>query len=313
MNSKRIGSRALASGLLLVLCALGSACEKSGNMNGMFDIMEGVSVASGITYKQIDSIDLALDVYFPAHKVGQEPWDVLPNDLAPTIIYFHGGGWIEGDRASRLLGLLPYLANGWCVVNVEYRLLEKTHLIGSLNDCIDAINWVHEHAANYAIDPDRIYLSGESAGGHLALLAGMAEAQPIGNTRIHEKNCSIRGVINWYGISEMESAMAFWNDDEYAATIIDKWPGDQAAYLAATSPVTHISANTPPILSIHGDADVNVEIAQSISLHERLDAAGIRNQLIVIPDKKHGNFSADEYAKAFEQIWRFVEKPGANY
>ncbi len=276
-------------------------------MKGMYKIHENISTLPNIAYKTIDSLTLELDIHIPVLKLGEEPWDVLSEQLKPTLIYFHGGGWVEGERTSRFLGLLPYLERGWCVVNVDYRLLDKTDLIGCLDDCNDAINWVLENSLKYKFDPDRMYLSGESAGGHLALLTGMMDQSTRKNVLSNPKDRNIAGIINWYGITDIPQAIKFWNDSSYTKVISDKWDGDLEMYYDLTSPINYVSQHTPPILSIHGDADVNVEIEQSIALHKRLDDEKIKNRLIKVPGKKHGNFSSEELASIFESIWAFLE------
>lgn len=276
-------------------------------MKGMYKIHENISTLPNIAYKTIDSLTLELDIHIPVLKLGEEPWDVLSEQLKPTLIYFHGGGWVEGERTSRFLGLLPYLERGWCVVNVDYRLLDKTNLIGCLDDCNDAINWVLENSLKYKFDPDRLYLSGESAGGHLALLTGMMDQSTRKSVLSNPKDRNIAGIINWYGITDILQAIKFWNDSSYTKMISDKWEGDLEMYYDLTSPINYVSQHTPPILSIHGDADVNVEIEQSIALHKRLDVEKIKNRLIKVPGKKHGNFSSEELASIFESIWAFLE------
>lgn len=284
------------------------SCNENDNMESIYKIMENISITSNITYKKIDSLEVQLDVYYPAKKLGEEPWEKITEQNKPTLIYFHGGGWAEGDRTSRFLGLLPYLEKGWCVVNVEYRLLQETNLIGCLNDCIDAINWVNDNSSTYKFDTSQIYLSGESAGGHLALLAGMTNEPELGTNKIHRRNTKIKGIINWYGITKMDNAIKFWNDKSYTELIMDKWEGDKNQYLEITSPINHISqSTTPPIISLHGDKDVNVEIEQAISFHEQLQANGIKNKLVKIKGKKHGDFSSAELESMFNKIWKFYE------
>ncbi|MEQ9297906.1 MAG: alpha/beta hydrolase [Cyclobacteriaceae bacterium] len=270
----------------------------------MYKIIEGVSIESNVVYKRLDSMELKLDVYFPATKLGQEPWDDISEVYKPTLIYFHGGGWIEGDRTSRFLGLLPYLEKKWCVVNVDYRLLSDAHLLEILEDCFDAINWVGKHSSKYKFDLSNIYLSGESAGGHLALLAGMSDVEELG---IQRPLTQIKGIINWYGITDMKSAIAFWNDSTYTKIITEKYGQEIDKYLQLTSPVYHIGSETPPIITIHGDADLNVPIEQAISFHQALDSIGIANKLIRVNGKKHGDFSAKELTSIYNEIWHFFE------
>ncbi|MDG1572653.1 alpha/beta hydrolase [Robiginitalea sp. M366] len=271
----------------------------------VFTIMEGISIASNVTYKTTSSKSLQLDVYYPAKKLGKEPWDKISEEKKPVLIYIHGGGWVEGDRTSRFLGLLPYLEKGWCVVNIDYRLLDNSHLVESLNDCLDAINWVNENSTKYKFDTEQLYLSGESAGGHLALLAGMIDANQLEVAGVHNRKGKIKGIINWYGITHMERALEFWNDSTYTKLIVDQWKGAKADYLKMVSPIEHISSDTPPIISIHGDEDENVEIGQAIAFHNRLELKGIRNELIKIRGKKHGDFCSKELEHIFNDIWRF--------
>ncbi len=270
--------------------------------------MEDFSVESNKTYKEVNSSALQLDVYYPATKLGKEPWERLSEKKHPTIIYFHGGGWISGDRTSRFLGLLPYLEKGWCAVNVDYRLLQETNLLGSLDDCIDAINWTYENASRYNIDTEQIFLSGESAGGHLALLSGMVNEFKLEDHEISTRKAKIKAIINWYGITEMESAIRFWNDDSYTKVILEKWDGSQKSYLEFTSPRYHIASSKQiPILTIHGDMDENVHFDQAISFHDELDSKTVPNKLIRVRGKKHGNFSAKELESIYRDIWQFLE------
>lgn len=294
---------------IIVLVLLIASCNTKDAMESHYKIIENISVASNITYKKIDSLEVQLDVYYPAIKLGKEPWDKLTEQKKTTLIYFHGGGWISGDRTSRFLYLLPYLQKGWCVVNVDYRMLQKTNLIGSLNDCIDAINWVYDHASTYKMDTGKIYLSGESAGGHLALLAGLVDETKLGNVSVHKRKCEVKGIINWYGIAHMENAIQFWDDASYKQMILGRWAGETKEYLDFTSPINHISTTTQvPVISIHGDRDENVEIEQAILLHNKLESKGIKNKLLKVEGKKHGNFSSMELAFSFNEIWRFLEE-----
>lgn len=81
-------------------------------------------------------------MYAPAILLGEDPWVRYTDTLHPVLIFFHGGGWVSGDRISRSLLVMPYLQQKWCVVNVDYRLADGTH--ASIEDCVadckDAIN-----------------------------------------------------------------------------------------------------------------------------------------------------------------------------
>lgn len=78
-------------------------------------------------------------------------------------------------------------------------------------------------------------------------------------------------------------------------------------FFKRTSPISYVNTHTPPVISIHGDKDVNVPFEHSAMLHTLLTKHGVTNQLINIAGKKHGNFSQEEMTMAFATIWKFLE------
>lgn len=288
----------------LLFCSV--SCTST-NTDHLSTILAETTVLSNIPYAVVDSTPLYLDAYLPATLLGREPWVEFSRKRKPTLLYFHGGGWTEGDRTSRSLFLLPYIEKGWCVVTADYRLLGKSNLLDCIQDCQLALSWVYEHADQYKFDTTRIVVSGESAGGHLALMTGLA----ANASRLNSINASMRhnltvsAIINWYGISDVEKAVAFWNSPDYTQQIVGNHPAPKTL-LQVASPVQYISPKSAPILSIHGDQDVNVPISQSEALHALLLKNGVKNQFVRIHEKRHGNFSPQEYASVYKQIWEFL-------
>src|SRR5262249_60162534 len=99
------------------------------------------------------------------------------SSLQPTLVYMHGGFWVAGAKETAIMSLLPWLEMGWNVVNVEYRLGAAadptTFAPAAVDDCFCALRFVAALPANYNIDKNKIVVTGESAGGHLALAMGM--------------------------------------------------------------------------------------------------------------------------------------------
>src|SRR5262245_3816258 len=93
----------------------------------------------------------------------------------PTLIFFHGGGWVGGSKDASTLGSLPYLARGMNVVNVEYRLANVALAPAAVEDCRCALRWVYQNARQYGFETTRLVVAGGSAGGHLALMTGMLD------------------------------------------------------------------------------------------------------------------------------------------
>ncbi|MBE3073101.1 MAG: alpha/beta hydrolase, partial [Acidobacteria bacterium] len=125
-------------------------------------------VVPNITYLTANNWDAKLDVYVPRPRSRDE---VPPPN--PTLIYIHGGGWTGGAKESSQFRILPYIATGWSVINVEYRLAKVSLAPAAVEDCRCALRWVYAHAKEYSFDTSKIVVSGDSAGGHLALMTGM--------------------------------------------------------------------------------------------------------------------------------------------
>ncbi len=224
----------------------------------------------------------------------------------PTVIYIHGGGWIFGDRTGAVPQLLPYLQKGWNAVNVEYRMAYVSLAPAAVEDCRCALRWVIQHAKEYGIDPNRLVLTGHSAGGHLSLITAMLE--PSAGL---DSNCpgieplKVAAVVNWYGISDVADLLAGPNYKNYA----DMWLGSQSNRVEIAkrvSPMTYVRAGLPPIISIQGDADDVVPYSNSTRLHAALQQVGVPNKLITIPNGKHGGFDAAQYESAYRQIFDFL-------
>ncbi len=120
-------------------------------------------VSFNVVYGKANNVDLRLDVITPG-----------PTSVSrPTLIYFHGGGWLEGTKESTLLYGLPYLTRGMNFINVEYRMAPESLAPAAVEDGRCALHWAYDHASDYGIDTSRIVVSGHSAGGHLALMMGL--------------------------------------------------------------------------------------------------------------------------------------------
>jgi acetyl esterase/lipase len=289
--------------LVLLACTKTSTNPKS-NATPVFEFIENTLVESSIIYKESENLKLMLDVYTPVENLGEEPWIKRAGEPKPTLIYFHGGGWASGDRISRAMYVLPYVQKGWAVVNADYRLLGQTNLPGCIEDCLNVVDWTFKNAEKYRFDTTRVVVSGESAGGHLALMSGMLMPKMKGNIKPHK----LAAIINWYGVSDLHTAVAYWNAPDYIDIVTRDFESNPDVLYTNSSPVNNISPDTPPIISIHGDQDRNHPFSQSRQLHEALDKAQIPNELVKIPGKKHGNFTAAELEHSFNEIWKFLDQ-----
>jgi acetyl esterase/lipase len=261
-------------------------------------------VAPNVTYLVQNGYEDKLDIY-------QRRGATSPQ---PTLFYIHGGGWTGGTKEASLMSVLPWLEMGWTVVNVEYRLARISHAPAAVEDCLCALKWAVSHAAEYHIDPSRIVTSGDSAGGHLALMSGMtpAEAGLDRNCPDSQANTplpKVAAIVNWYGITDVVDLLDGPNRKTYAVAWLGNAPNrDEIA--RRVSPLTYVRAGLPPILTIQGDADPTVPYSHSLRLREALNKAGVDNELITIQGGKHGMFTPEERIRIYTGVRQFLQKHG---
>jgi acetyl esterase/lipase len=264
-------------------------------------------VFSNVTYLTATGYESKLDVYKRRDTTAAQP----------TLIFYHGGGWIAGTKEAAFMSIMPWLEMGWNVVNVEYRMARVAQAPAAVEDALCALRFAVGQAKTYGIDTNRIVVSGESAGGHLALAAGMIP-ENAGFTR----GCAgggfagsesavpkVAAIINWYGITDVTDMLGGSNARSYAV----QWVGATGAreeLARSVSPLTYVRAGLPPILSIQGDADPIVPYAQNVRLRDALNKSGVANELFTVPGGGHGNFKAEERTKIYLKIREFLAKNG---
>ena len=251
-----------------------------------------------ITYLTANNTDLKLDMY-------QARGQSVPQ---PTVIYVHGGGWTGGSKETNVLNLLPYMEMGWNVVNVEYRLARVSLAPAAVEDCLCALRWVIRNAKEYNVDTSRIVVTGNSAGGHLALTTGMIPASAgLDRECPGPEELKVAAIVNWYGITDVTDLLDGANRRAYAVA----WLGsmeNRKEIAARVSPLTYVRPGLPPVLSIQGDADPTVPYSHSVRLHAALEKAGVPNKLITVTGGLHGNFKPEEYPRLYTEIRDFLAR-----
>ncbi|MGK7931782.1 MAG: alpha/beta hydrolase fold domain-containing protein [Microcystaceae cyanobacterium] len=251
---------------------------------------------ANITYLRASNVALKLDLYVPKD----------PEKPVPTLIYFHGGGWVTGKKEDAILGLLPYIEKGWGVVVVQYRLASVSHAPAAVEDCLCSLRWVIRNADKYNFDVNKIVVSGHSAGGHLALTTGMIpESEGLANQCSGEEELKVAAIINWFGVTNVEDLLS----GENQLSVAVQWIGSRTNSLEVAqrvSPIHYVRKDLPPILTIHGDADDIVPYSQATELHQALEKMDVPNELITISDGGHGRFSKNELLEIYETIHDFL-------
>ena len=254
-------------------------------------------VVMNVVYLTANNYPVKLDVY--ARRDGTPE---------PTLIWIHGGGWLRGSKDVELQSILPWLEKGWNVVNVDYRLGKVSGAPAAVVDCQCALRWVAANARQYGLDLNRLVVSGESAGGHLALTTGMIpESAGFGRECPGPPLPRVAAIIDWFGITDVNELLEGASQRPYAV----EWLGsrlDREELARKLSPLTWVQKELPPVLMIHGDADTWVPYRQSVRLHEALDRAGVDNRLVTIPGGSHGGFPPEQRLRAFGEIDDFLAR-----
>jgi acetyl esterase/lipase len=283
---------------------------------------------------------LTLDLYLPPASVPP------PATGFPLVIQIHGGAFMGGDKRLILPfvdwpGVLASLAaRGYVVASINYRLSGEARFPAQAQDVKAAVRWLRLNAVKYAIDPGRAVTWGQSAGGHLASLAavscGAPALSPIGValasgprevTAATPSDC-VQGAVAWFGLFDLATIQeqarevkALSRDDADAP----EWrllgcfaAACPATKVTAASPVSYVDRNDPPMLLIVGSEDTLVPTRQTFEMAERLTAAGVKHELIVLPGINHSFIGStaeatrDANLKALAATFEFIDRTIGN-
>jgi acetyl esterase/lipase len=251
-----------------------------------------------------------LDVIYP-NAAGPKGTTTLP-----AVIMFHGGGWIDNKpaalKASMSSFFSRFLAHGFMVCNVEYRLADGTAngaiAPAAAQDALLAAKWFWDHLDYYHGDKTRYVATGASAGGHLALMVGMATAAAnLGPT--NPTDFKIAAIVNGYGPADVTDLLA--KNVSFAVQWLPASTPNRAALAKQVSPVTYVRMDVPPLITVQGMDDHTVPISESQNLFDLLTAAGADTALHYVPGAGHGfSTPASAWPDAEPAMFNFLVKHG---
>lgn len=254
---------------------------------------EGVTAHRDLLYATEDGLDLKLDLYLPANT----------NTAPPLMVWIHGGGWKNGDKANVNPAILQLATDGYAVASINYRLKDLTIHPKNIHDCKGAVRWLRAHAKQFGYDPKRVAVGGGSAGGHLALLLGLSsgfqelEGTVGGNS---DESSSVSAIVDFYGPSDLfvfsQTDARFNNAHEFLAE-----------QLKHASPLTYLSSDDPPVLIFHGDKDKTVPVEQSKLVHERYQQIGLESHLNILEGAGHGGRAFSDEVR-YQQVKAFLDQ-----
>lgn len=240
-----------------------------------------VTIAEAQLYAERGGQKLYYDMYRPA--ISDQP--------VPLVILVHGGGWSGGSRSELIEFGFDLAANGYAAAAIDYRLARDGVVFPApVTDILAAVRFFRDSAETMQIDPQRIAVMGESAGGHLALLAGMSADTSVFDTeRPIGEAPGIKAIINIAGPTDLTAGLSSMPD--WVVDSIENFLGvpiEHSGEIArAASPVTYARADAPPLLNIHGNADSTVPVMQAQLLTAVLNLVGARYVYVEVPGMEH--------------------------
>ncbi|HSY17840.1 MAG TPA: alpha/beta hydrolase [Candidatus Acidoferrales bacterium] len=222
------------------------------------------------------------DLYLPG--MGKKPF--------PLLVWIHGGGWSMGSKDW--INVRYLVRHGYAIASIDYRMTDEGAFPMQIQDCNTALNFILAHAPEYGVDGKKFAVGGGSAGGHLALLLGMARRQPGFGADPAVKPAAILDLFGPTDFTKtLEQLQAIHSEKGIQAfqDAVPKLLGGRLSLATdkaeIASPVNYVNGNSPPVFILHGGSDDVVPIAQSEELRAALDRAGVPNRYMEVQGAGH--------------------------
>jgi acetyl esterase/lipase len=268
-----------------------------------------VKRTSDVIYGRKAGMALTMDVFQPAQK------------NSAGVVFLVSGGWYSSYDDPTMVRVdvenyAPYLRRGYTVFAVMHGSMPRFNISDIILDVERAVRFIHHNASEFGIDPDRLGVLGSSSGGHLALMIAAQGGPGPGSATdpVDRESSAVQAVacffpptdfLNW-GAPGVDGVGRGPMAPLFAAfgSLADTEPGRQIVG-RMISPIYYVTASLPPVLIIHGDADVVVPLQQSQSFAAKAKEAGAPMvKIIVRKGKGHG---WGDFWKSKEDIDQFVD------
>lgn len=267
-----------------------------------------------LTYATIGDEKLKLDLVVPK---GAGPH--------PCVVCFHGGAWKAGNRKDLTkptlfapggkeegteFSLLEMLARkGYAAASVSYRLAPQNKFPAQIEDAKTSVRFLRTNAKKYDFDTDRFASLGFSSGGHLAALLGVTDSTAGFDGKLYPGVSSrVQTVIDYFGPTQLSLfAETPGVADIFMVPLLGKECRTDAKCYTKASPIEYVSKAAPPTLIIHGNLDFIVPIIHSERFHEKLKAAGVKTEFLVMKGKGHG-WTGDATETSAKALVKFLDE-----
>ena len=244
-------------------------------------------VERNIVFGMYSGLALLMDVYYPEN----------PNGYG--IVFISGSGWTRelGLDATPLkesgqeeIYAVPLAAAGYTVFGINHRASPRFRHPAHLEDAQRAVRFVRHHADDFGIDPERIGALGGSSGGHLVSMLGVLDGSGAGEdaSPVNRESAKVQVVVARAAPTDLTISSARTVHPLFGFRRAARKDSEEHRQFVAASPVTHVTADDPPVLLIHGDADDVVSYENAEVMKAVLEKAGVPVELLRIPGAGHG-------------------------
>ena len=239
-----------------------------------------------VTYAVKDGKRLKLFFMFPA--------TMDENRKYPLIIHVRGSGWEEQNMTGHYGDFADIVKSGIAVAFVQYRNANIAKCPAQIIDLKSAARYIYQHREEYPIDINNVFISGDSSGGHTAVLGYLTWDEEYLDDE-DEKGAlpKVRGLIDFYGVTDVkalcntETGMAQEDNAKLGEGILEKEDDEHFAEVNAFCYVD-LKEELGPVVIFHGNKDRLVPLKQSTDLYKALKARGTDVKLYMVNEADHG-------------------------
>lgn len=250
----------------------------------LMDVPADINLEREVVYAVMDGRELKLDI----------AWSKADRGNVPAIVNIHGGGWLMGDKNPNTA--IIEAQHGFVGISIQYRKSDVAKFPAAVHDCKTAVRWARANAEKYGIDPDRIGVIGESAGGHLAAIVGVSNGNDYleGDGPYQTYSSDVQTAVDQFGptdfarMNDVPGNMDHNLPSGPESQFLGKPVQDAPELVKRANPVTYVDKTDPPILIMHGEKDLDVIISQSELFHDALTKAGVTTRFVRVQNAGHG-------------------------
>lgn len=249
-------------------------------------------IRKDIVYSHAAGQELKLDIGYPD---GEGPF--------PAVLFFHGGGWQQGNKSHMHKWIRKFVSSGYVGVSVAYRFAPEFKWPSQIEDAKEAVRYVRAHAKEFKIDPAHVGVMGESAGGYLALMVGVASPKDSleGKSELRECPDNVQAIVSYFSATDftatrqkltpaLEQEMQNYYKKSLPEVLAD-FTGTNDPHdplLKRISVLPYVDENDPPVLIFQGDTDPFVSVDHALKLNRELEKANVAHELVIVKGGGHG-------------------------